>query len=66
MVGSELQSNNENREHQKYFRNVIVLQEKRPIRREKTEPQARTLLSLWFCGMLKCPDLCCDLPDITQ
>ena len=29
MVGSELQSNNENREHQKYFWNVIVLQEKK-------------------------------------
>ena len=66
MVGSELQSNNENREHQKYFWNVIVLQEKRPVRREKTEPQARTLISLCFCSLLKCPDLCCDLSVITQ
>jgi len=61
--GEELQSNNENREHQKYFWNVIVLQEKR---REKTEPQARTLISLCFCGLLTCPNLCCDLPVITQ
>ena len=66
MVGSELQSNNENREHQKYFWNVIVLQEKRPIRREKTEPQARMLISLCFCSLPKCPDLCCDLSVITQ
>ena len=66
MVGNELQSNNENREHQKYFWNVIVLQEKRPIRREKTEPQARTLISYCFCSLLTCPDLCCDLPVIPQ
>ena len=40
-----LQSNWENREHQKYFWNVIV-----PIRYRKTKLQARTLISLWFCG----------------
>ena len=28
--------------------------------REKTKPQARTLISLWFCGLLACPNLCCD------
>ena len=36
-----LQSNWENREHQKYFWNVIV-----PIRYRKTKLQARTLISL--------------------
>ena len=40
-----LQSNWENHEHQKYFWNVIV-----PIRYRKTKLQARTLISLWFCG----------------
>ena len=40
-----LQSNWENREHQKYFWNVIV-----PIRYRKTKLQARTLIRLWFCG----------------
>ena len=44
------ESNWESCEHQKYFWNVIVVQEKKPIRREKTELQARTLISLWFCG----------------
>ena len=35
-----LQSNQENREHQKYFWNVIVsVARRKPIRREKTEPQ---------------------------
>ena len=38
----------------------FFLQEKKPIRREKTKPQARTLISLWFCGLLACPNLCCD------
>ena len=47
---TDLQSNQENRERLKYFWNVIVLQERNPIRYEKTEPQARTLISLWFCG----------------
>ena len=40
-----LQSNWENREHQKYFWNVIV-----PVRYRKSKLQARTLISLWFCG----------------
>ena len=39
-----LQSNQENREHQKYFWNVIVLQEKSQSGVKKTEPQARTLI----------------------
>ena len=33
---------------------------KKPIRCEKRKPQARMLISLWFCGLLACPDLCCD------
>ena len=38
-----VQCDMENHEHLNYLRNVIVLQE-----REKTKPQARTLISLWF------------------
>ena len=33
---------------------------KKPIRAEKTKLQARMLISLWFCGLLACPDLCSD------
>jgi len=33
---------------------------KKPIGAEKTKPQARTLITLWFCHLLTCPDLCCD------
>ena len=33
---------------------------KKPIRHEKTKPQARMLISLFFCGLLTCPDLHCD------
>ena len=42
-----LQSNQENREHQNYLECYCVAR-KKPIRHEKTEPQARTLISLWF------------------
>ena len=35
----------QNRERQEYFENVIVLREKKPIKYEKTEPQARTLIN---------------------
>ena len=48
---ASLQSNRENREHQKYFWNVIVLREnKKTIRREKTKRQARTLITV--CGFV--------------
>ena len=33
---------------------------KKAIRHEKTKPQARMLISLFFCGLLACPDLRCD------
>ena len=33
---------------------------KKQTRHEKTEPQARMLISLWFCSLFACPDLCCD------
>ena len=36
-------------EHQKYVWNVIVSQEKANCIWE-TKPQARSLISLWFCG----------------
>ena len=52
LLSPELEPNRRNREHQKYFWNVIVLQEKKQviIRQEKTKLQARTLIILWFCG----------------
>ena len=42
------------------FLECYCLAREKPIRREKTKPQARTLVSLWFCGQFACPDLCCD------
>ena len=36
------------------------LPKEKPVRHEKTKPQARMLISLWFCGQFMCPDLCCD------
>ena len=41
-------SNQENREHQKYFWNAVVLYKKK-VRHEKPEPQARTLI---VCGFV--------------
>ena len=43
-----LQSNWENREHQKYFWNVIV-----PVRYRETKLQVRTLLVCSFVGSLR-------------
>ena len=42
------------------FLECYCLAREKPIRREKTKPQARTLVSLWFRGQFTCPDLCCD------
>ena len=33
---------------------------KKPIRREKTKPQTATVISLWFWGLLACPELYFD------
>ena len=30
------------------------------MRCEKNKPQARTLITLWFCAQFTCLDLCCD------
>lgn len=38
-----------NREHQEYFWNIIVFQEKKPIKHEKTELQARSSI---VCGFV--------------
>lgn len=38
---------------------ILLFQEKKPIKHEKTEPQARSSISLWFCGQFTCLDLCC-------
>ena len=32
----------------------------KPVRREITKPQTETVNSLWFWGLLKCPELYCD------
>ena len=63
LLSTELEPNRKNHEHQKYFWNVTVLQEKMQIiiRHEKTKLRARTLIILWFCGQIMCLDLCCDL-----
>ena len=42
------------------FLECYCLAREKPIRREKTKQQARTLVSLWFCGQFACPELCCD------
>ena len=31
-----------------------------PIRREITKPQTAMVISLWFCGLLACPELYCN------
>ena len=46
VAGKRLQSNRENREQQKYFWNIIVLQEKS----QSGVRKLRTLISFWFCG----------------
>ena len=60
MQYSLLQSNRENRETPEIFLECYGGARKKPIRHEKTKPQARTLISLGFGGLLACPDLCCD------
>ena len=42
------------------FLECYCVARKKLIIREKTKPQARTLISLWFCGLLAYHDLCCD------
>ena len=55
----KLQSNQENRENQKYFWSVIVLQRKSQSGlRKLILKQERQLV--WFCGQFACPDLYCD------
>ena len=46
VAGKRKQSNRENHEQQKYFWNVIVLQEKS----QSGVRKLRTLISFWFCG----------------
>ena len=38
----------------------------KPIRREITKPQTATVISLWFWGLLTCPELYCDWPVHNQ
>ena len=39
---------------------VLLCYEEKPIRRAKTKPQTATVISLWFSGLLSCPELYCD------
>ena len=58
-----IQSNQENSKHQKYFRNVIVLQEKSQSGMKKLTTSSNgnwLFISLWFCGQFRCPGLRCD------
>ena len=36
------------------------------MRREKTKPQTATVITLWFCTLLACPELYCDWPVHNQ
>ena len=38
----------------------------KPIRRKITKPQTATVISLWFRGLLTCPELYCDWPVHNQ
>ena len=55
-----LQSDRENRRTPEIFWECYCFAREKPIRCGKTKPQARTLISLWFCGQFMCLDLCCD------
>ena len=39
---------------------LLCVARKKPIRREKTKPQTATVISLWFSGLLACPELYFD------
>ena len=41
------------------FLECYCLAREKPIKLEKTKRQAKTLISLWFCGQFTCHDLCC-------
>jgi len=60
METAVLQSNWENDEHQRYFWNVIVLQEKGQSGMRKLNRMEERSLVWGFCGWFTCPDLCCD------
>ena len=36
------------------------VEKRKPIRHEKPKPQTATVVSLWFYGLLACPELHCD------
>ena len=39
---------------------LLCCKEKKPIRHEKTKLQTAMVISLWFCGLLVCPEYYCD------
>ena len=43
---------------QKIFTECYCVARKKPIRNVKTTPQTETVISLWFWGLLACPELC--------
>ena len=42
------------------FMECYCVARNKPIRREITKPQTATVSSLWFWGLLACPELYCD------
>ena len=53
-----LQSDRENSRTPEIFWECYCFAREKPIRCEKTKPQARMSISLWFHGQFKCLDLC--------
>ena len=48
------------------FMECYCVARNKPIRREITKPQTATIISLWFWGLLACPELYCDWPVHNQ
>ena len=48
------------------FMECYCVARNKPIRREITKPQTATVISLWFWGLLACPELYCDWPVHNQ
>ena len=48
------------------FMECYCVARNKPIRRKITKPQTATVISLWFRGLLTCPELYCDWPVHNQ
>ena len=52
-----VKANRENCKNTRNISGILLFCKKKATRLEKTEPQARILISLWFCGLFSCPDV---------